>query len=217
MTRPLAAAISSARATTVVSRTRPVASFVPRRSTRAGNPAHPMATLSTPARHGRPNVSVITTPTSMPAGVDTAARIRPAVPSGSSGRRERNPSSTLEASTPALAQTSPCRVSAMTMSQRRATTRRVSRSTHAALPSGCSGTTRPSAFETTFWVTTRMSLRSSLRPSRARAWRMREARSSPARTSGMVRTGMISSLTILPRRPRRARRGRHERPPRRPP
>ena len=67
MASPPAAATSSARATTVASSTRPVWSLVPRRSTSAGNPAHPMATFTRPRRHARPNVSVTTTPTEPPA------------------------------------------------------------------------------------------------------------------------------------------------------
>ena len=77
--------------------------------------------------------------------------------SGSSGRSATYPSSTFEASTPAFAHTKPCRVSAIRRSPRRATTRTVSRSTHAALPMPPSDTTRPSAFDTTFCVTATMS------------------------------------------------------------
>ena len=67
------------------------------------------------------------------------------------------PSATLDRSTPALAQMNPCLVSLMMRSPRRRRMRTDSRSTRAALAAGSSGsmgTRRPSALETTFWVTT---------------------------------------------------------------
>ena len=70
-------------------------------------PAHPIATLTSPSRHGRPNVSVITTATRTPSAADSPARSASALRSGSSGRSVRNPSATFEASTPALAQIEP--------------------------------------------------------------------------------------------------------------
>ena len=116
---------------------------VPRRSTQAGSPAQPIATFTSPSRHGRPNVSVTTTPRSAP---EALARAPPGVvsaePSGSSGSSVSKPSATFEASTPAFAQTNPWRVSAITRSPRRATTRRVSRSTQAARPPSASGARR---------------------------------------------------------------------------
>ncbi len=63
---PEAAAISSASATIVASSGRPWWSVRPRRSTAAGRPAHPIATFTTPCRQGRPNVSVMMTPSAMP-------------------------------------------------------------------------------------------------------------------------------------------------------
>ena len=61
-----------------------------------------------------------------PAAPSETSRRRRAEPSGSSGSSVSSPSATLEASTPAFAQTNPCAVSTMTRSPRRATTRFVS-------------------------------------------------------------------------------------------
>ena len=77
------------------------------------------------------------------------------------------PAATFEASTPAFAQTKPCRVSAITRSPRRATTRRSRGRRRGAGRSPA--TTRPSAFDTTFCVTTTTS------PSRERAPRSASA------------------------------------------
>ena len=208
ITSPLAAAISSARAMTVASSSRPVWSVEPRRSTSAGSPAHPIATFTTPSRHARPNVSVTRTGRSRPVAARSPARIASALASGSSGSNVRNPGATFEASTPAFAQTSPWRVSAMTRSSRRATTRTVSSATHPSRPRSAAATTRPSAFETIFCVTTTTS------PARASPrWGARSAaRSSPSRTSGSPGSGRISSVTagargrrVRPPRPRRRR------------
>ena len=110
------------------------------------------------------------------------ARMRSAVASGSSGSSASVPSSRLEASTPAFAQTNPCRVSAMTRSPRRATTRAVSARPRPP-PRRPPGTNRPSAFDTIFCVIATTS------PSRAPAARSigvtMAARSSPGTTSGM--------------------------------
>ena len=82
---------------------------------------------TSPVRQARPNVSVITTPTSSAQGRGRArpgarGRIRPGPPAAAPAC----PASTFDASTPAFAQTKPCAVSAITRSPRRATTRRVS-------------------------------------------------------------------------------------------
>ena len=68
----------------------------------------------------------------MPSSEASRARMSRAVPSGSSGSNARVPASRFDASTPALAQTKPWRVSAITRSPRRATTRTVSASTASA-------------------------------------------------------------------------------------
>ena len=102
-TRSAMAAISSATATTVTSMGLPVASGVPRRSSTTGTPAAPIATSVWPCRHGRPSVSVTTTPTrrrSAPRGRRACAG---AEASGSSGSSSTVPSATLLASTPAAA------------------------------------------------------------------------------------------------------------------
>ena len=206
MARPEAAAISSAKATMVASSTRPDPSSVPRRSTSAGRPAHPMATLTTPSRHGRPKVSVITTASHTPKASRRVSLNREAVSSGSSGSSVSSPLPTFDASTPALAHTKPWRVSAITRSPRRATTRRVSRSTQASLPSGSSGTTRPSALDTIFWVTTTMSPSSGRMSFDRMASTRRRPRSSPGRTSGIPVMGRIE--TVIRRGPRGRRPGR---------
>ena len=214
ITSPDAPAISSARASTVASRTRPEASFVPRRSTRDGRPAQPMATFTNPWRQGRPKVSVMSTPTRTPTPAANAWRISSALVSGSSGSSVRNPSATFDASTPALAQTNPCLVSAMTRSPRRATTRRLSDATHSARPPGPSGTTRPSDLDTIFCVTTRTSPSRSARLARAMASCRRVGRSSPGSTSPISGMGRISTVMwnepgpgpLWPRAPRRRRR-----------
>ena len=89
-----------------------MASAVPRRSTTAARPAHPMATSMTPLRQARPKVSETTTATSRPVAApqpvaDAPGRAVGVV--GEQGRPARRP--TLERSTPALAQTNPWRVS----------------------------------------------------------------------------------------------------------
>ena len=99
--------------------TRPLASGVPRRSTTAATPATPMATSVTPCRQVRPKVSEMTTPTETPCRCRRASRMRRAERSGSTGRRAAVPLATLDRSTPALAQTNPCRVSVMSRSPRR--------------------------------------------------------------------------------------------------
>ena len=186
MTSSAAAAISSTIATSVTCSSRPRASVVPLRSTTGRRPAQPMATSVTPRRQGRPKVSLTTTATSTPNRWRRASRIRRAERSESTGSSAARPASTLERSMPALAHTKPCSVSLMIRSPRRRRIRTDSRSTSGLWPtSGSMSTSRSSALETTFWVTTTTS------PStRSAASAMRPARSSPTRTSGRPSTGM---------------------------
>ena len=68
-----------------------------------------------PFRNGRPKESLITTPTSRPVRAASPERMPAADASGSIGRSTSVPSSgAFDASTPAEAQTKPCRVSAIT-------------------------------------------------------------------------------------------------------
>ena len=155
-----------------------------------------MAASVSPSRHGRPNVSVMTTASRTPAVVCSRARRARALASGSRGRSTTLPGSVLEASTPAAAITKPCRVS--TMRRRpvgvvRAATRRTDSAVIASSRS-TAGTTRPSALLTTLLVTTTTSpSRRPLLPSGQDAVGisalMSSARSSPARTSGRPGSG----------------------------
>ena len=82
---------------------------------------------SGPSRQGRPKVSVTTHGDAYARGARAAgAQIRRALASGSSGSSTTVPARCCEASTPAAAMTSPCRVSTMRVAPRRATTRTVS-------------------------------------------------------------------------------------------
>ena len=90
-------------------------SVVPRRSRIGGIPATPIATSVVPWRNGRPNESVTTTPTVRPVSSRSASRMPRALASGSSGSSTSVPGSgAFEWSTPAEAQTKPCRVSVIT-------------------------------------------------------------------------------------------------------
>ena len=103
--------------------------------------------------------------------------------------------STFDRSIPAEAQTNPWWVSLMIRSPRRRTTRLDCSSTSGLWDWGSSGSTRTSrssAFDTTFWLTTRTSPSSS--PVLATQASMTiPARSSPGRTSGRPGTGRICS------------------------
>ena len=104
------------------------------------------------------------TPTSTPAARRRPSRMRRAERSESSGSRAAHPLSTLDRSTPALAHTKPWRVSDTRSSPRRRRIRTDSSSTTRTRSAGSSGSTvtsRPSAFETIFWVTTTTSPSSS--------------------------------------------------------
>lgn len=163
-----------------------------------------MATSVRPCRQGRPKVSETITPTRTPSRSRSPRRMRPAEASGSSGSSSTVPGEVLEASTPAAAITKPCRVCAMTVSPRRATTRAVSSSIAAVRLSRCVVSLalcliRPSALLTILEVTTRMS------PSRrsGAACATSRATSSPGRTSGRPGTpltviwGMCSSAICV--------------------
>ena len=93
------------------------------------------------------------------------------------------PGAVLDSSTPAAARTRPCRVCAMVVAPRLATTRAVSASMACSREAAI---TRPSALLTIFDVMTRMS--PSCRPGAASA--MSAARSLPAVTSGSPATGL---------------------------
>ena len=151
LTRSAAAAISSATATWVISSGWPRSSVVPRRSSITVTPAAPMQKSVTPSRHGRPAVSVITTPTSVPVCSAIASRSAAALASGSRGRRSGTV--VLERSMPAAAITMPRWFSTIRRSPRSATVRTVS----AAIASSRSSTHCPSTLLTIFELTTRMS------------------------------------------------------------
>ncbi len=141
-----------------------------------------MALSVCPARHGLPIVSVTITPMLRPVRGCSALRSRRADSSGSSGSSTTVPGAVLDSSTPAAARTRPCRVCAIVVAPRLATTRTVSASMACSREAAI---TRPSALLTIFDVTTRMS------PSRrsGAASAMSAARSVPAVTSGSPGTG----------------------------
>ena len=164
-------------------------------------PATPRATLTRPIRHARPKVSLTTTPTGTPVRDAIRSRSATALASQSIGSRHTSSApTTLDRSTPALAQTKPWWVStirtrsARTMrvvSSRTTWTMRESASSFAAsVAAWAEGVTservriRPSALETTFWATTTTSP----------VWRdpecstMSAARSSPGWISGRPST-----------------------------
>ncbi len=91
-------------------------------------PATPMATSVVPCRQARPKESVTITAGAAPKRAASASRIAAADASGSRGSSTTQSSpGVFERSTPALAQTKPCSVSAMTRSPRRRRTARASR------------------------------------------------------------------------------------------
>ena len=190
MASSAAHASSSTNATSVTCISRPSASGVPRRSRMARTPAHPIATSVTPRRQGRPNVSLMITPTSTPNRPLIASRIRRAERSLSSGRSAAWPRLTFDRSMPALAHTKPCLVSLMISSPRRRRMRTDSRSTIGLWLSGSVGsmsTIAPSALETIFWVTMTTSCCWS-----STASQIMPAMSSPRPISGSPSIGKIS-------------------------
>src|SRR5262249_15879497 len=120
----------------------------PHRAARLPHPPRP------PPPDGLPTGSVTTTPPVPPSRARSALRSRRADSSGSSGSSTTVPGAVLDASTPAAASTKPCRVCAMVVGPRLATTRTVS---DAIASSRDADTTRPSALLTTLEVTTTMS------------------------------------------------------------
>ena len=183
----------------------------------------PVAT-PTPAAGTPPNVEqregdTVTLPDDPAAGAPTP-RSRTADASGSRGRRDAvSPPPTLETSTPAFAQTSPCLVRLMirppgpirTIS---ADSRSTSSTCRGSLPqrsahsrangvgsTDASSTSRPSALETTFCVTTTTSASASASSDRSAARAMCSARSSPGTTSSMPSRAISSSRDVT-RRPR---------------
>ena len=121
-------------------------------------PATPMATSVTPRRQVRPKVSDTTTPTDDAVTVLERLADPPGRAVGVDREQGGGPGSTLERSTPALAQTNPWRVSVISRSPRRADDpHRLATRPGGCLAPGSSGsmaTSRPSALDTTFWVTT---------------------------------------------------------------
>src|SRR6266404_2206404 len=212
ITKPAAAASSSATARMVASSGFEWRSRVPRRSRSTGIPAAPMATLVRPSRQGRPNVSLMITAMRFLVSLRISAAILRAEPSGSRGRRVTTSSpSTLEWSTPALAQTNPWCVSTISTgcsltirrdSRKIISTRRGSLPAFDASCDACaegsiveSLASRPSALETTFWATTRISpLRKAILALRAAA-AIRRVKSLPSRISGSPATDISSMGT----------------------
>ena len=135
-------------------------------------------------------MSVISTPMRTPRRSISAFRSLRAEPSGSSGNSTTVPGGVLEASTPAAASTSPCRVSTILVAPRRATTRTDSASMAC---SRSTWTTRPSALLTILEVITRMSPSARLGPASA----ISPASSAPAVISGSPSTGKIVTRSML--------------------
>src|SRR4030088_2317440 len=84
---PAADARSSAMASTVAVRGLPSSSRLPRRSSAAGRPEIPNATLTMPSLQGRPKVSEMMTPTSAPTSSRNHKQKRRALASGSTGSK----------------------------------------------------------------------------------------------------------------------------------
>ena len=194
LTRSAAAAISSARARAVTASSRPSASTPPRRSSTTCSPCAPSAKSTCPTRQGRPAVSLSTTPTRTPCRCVRAAWSRSQTPSGSRGSSSQPPRSpVLLPSTPAAAMTGPALALTMRVrwspARRSATTWSVSPAMTRSL-SGSSATS-PSALLATLLESTTTSPSASVIPEARRPRSTRSARSSPLRTSGMPRSGVI--------------------------
>ena len=210
---------------------RPVRSRVPRRSRNGATPAVPIAMPTVPLRQARPTLSVIITPSRAPLACSSsrrsrAARSRPGSAGNSStvvvaardvgavdaGVGEHDAEPVLgddEVRTRAhdvagllQDQLDDARVLARLARQRRGARRWRRRPTRRR--------SRPSAFETIFWVTAMTSPSASARPAAPSASSSSRPRSSPGRTSGNPGTrrereggAVIGGL----RRQRRARRG----------
>ena len=222
ITRPAAAASSSATARIVPCSLRPLASRVPRKSSSTASPAAPIATFVRPSRHGLPNVSDTMTATRAAVSFRRRSASRCAERSGSSGRHVTLPPlRTFERSTPAFAQMNPWRVSTISARSVIRITRLDSRNTistnrgsarivRAQLRARAEGftsrkrITRPSAFETTFCARTRTSPLRNSSSSRRSAAEIKSARSSPGFTSGRVRSPKSSIRLDASRRRKRA-------------
>jgi len=164
-----------------------------------------MATLVTPSRQARPNVSDTMTAIRQPSRRVSTAHNRRADASGSSGSSVTQPGSTFDASTPAFAHTNPCRVSTIRMPWSIRTMRfaspRMTSTTLASFPVSSahrvaiadgvtvsSRTMAPSALETTFCATTNTSPGSTARVPCSMAPAIIAPRSAPTVTSGSAGT-----------------------------
>ncbi len=163
-------------------------------------------------------MSVTSTAISIPVILRISSRMRAAERSASSGNRIARPSAMLlDSSIPALAQTHPGPVSTINTPLSMRTIRLVCLSTSStARGSFCqraayaaasaegsmslSSQVRPSAFEITFWHTTRISPRAALRPLAAIAEQISPPRLSPWLTSGMPSIAVKVTDRIAPSR-----------------
>ena len=161
ITSSAAAATSSATATSVTCSSRPSASVVPRRSTTAARPATPMATSVRPVAPGAPErVGDDHRDLDPPGGPERVADA-PGRPVGVDGQ-QRGPSVVdVREVDPRVGAHEPVRgladdeVAAPPEDAHRLLSRPAPGA--AARSSGSTGTSRPSAFDTTFWVTTMQS------------------------------------------------------------
>ena len=203
LTRSAAAASSSATARAVAVNRRPSASTPSRRSSSTSTPLAPRAKSVCPLRHGRPAVSLSTTPSRVrPVATSSASRSRNASASGSAGsRRTSTRPPVLEASTPAAAITGPA--TASTTQVRRSPVRRSAtvRTVWAAIATdrSCPSAHRPRALETILLDTTRTSPSTSSASLARAAASSRAARSSSLTTSGSpVRARTSRRATVRP-------------------
>ena len=187
---------------------------MPRRSCTAVTPDTPSAWSVMPARQARPSESLTITPTVTPSRCSNSLRSAAAEASGSAGNNAISSRATFDASTPAPAITTPCRLTTIRRSPRRATTRTVSSSmacwrtaSRATGSSPPTATSRPSALETILDVTTTTSPSSShVNSAASSAPRSSPGRTSPSPVTGMIRTDSSSrsvmSARLLTRRSR---------------
>ena len=176
-------------------------------------PATPIAKLTWPSRHGRPNVSVMTTASETPVACSMrcSQRFRRGV---RVDRQQRDRAQLLDVrgvDAGVRADEAVLRLAdhhavvhahdARALAQHDLDDARVLLPLlgdllreRARLDASSRSTMRPSAFETTFCVTTRTSPSSNARPWRCAAPRMSAARSSPGRTSGMPSMAMMRTL-----------------------
>src|ERR1700730_9123424 len=219
MTSSAALQSSSATASSVPFRVRPSESSWPREARMASIPATPRATLTSAWRKGRPKVSLTRTARPTPKRAERPWRSRSALASASSGRSSAVPASpVLLRSTPALAQTNPCRVSTTsTPGAARRTAllcERISSTSPGSNPvtcarapafslgAGLSAARRASALDTILLATTTMSPSSAFPAESASASPSNLTRSSPALISGTPITGTMLRLRSGPQTPR---------------